>query len=1054
MKYKLLMFLFAFILVIQMGSAYNWINGSWSVVGTTSDESGFSDDDNAFDFNNNTYATKSWTNIAGQSYTIGKNFSSQDIRAVYTKVYGFNNDPAGASLTIESYNGSTWNNLLSQGFTNGDITSVISYVNVNNSQGLRVTVNSGSNSGNADGEIRVYELEYLVQGSQLISPSNNSITSSSPFFNASIYTNSTYTARNSSLYIFNQSYYDLIHDSNLVAYYKLDGNANDETGRNNGTLVNSPTSTEGKVGGAYVYDGSTSWINTTNIFNSEFNNGFTSSVWVKWYAQGDVNNGRVYDMNTQSDYMEILDTNGRVDCAFNNLSASYMVGTGTDVSDHNWHLLNCVYNGSYVSVYQDGTLRKFTASTGIIGQANRVLTLSGKYSSRFYNGTIDEVMIFNRSLSANEIYTLYNQSQARYVEDLNSTGTKSFQTTLSNFQNGVKYYWNVWTGAYNSTGSYFGALSSLFEFTGDTVAPTISVVFPANNTVIYSLNSSTSRFVLNGTAIDTNTISTVWYNSSFNSTPTFITNGANTTINLNNVFGSQILYVYANDTVDNIGYSSVNVLIHRSYFDNRTGFETENQTLSLELWNQTSTPTSGILNYNGTNYTATITSVGNSKYTLNRTLDIPTSTGLKNFKWFWSSSSSDTYSQVVNGTYFVYCNTTITTPYLNVSFKNETTAMERVTASIASSSFDYYLGSGTVTKSYTYSSATERANFTFCAVPSTIPLNINESINYANSYSAQRTYTNDTAINASPTQQILYLLPNSLGLYVTFQVINPALQPISGVEVAISSSTFGSVETKTTDDSGAVTFFLNPLVAYSLVATKSGLPTYSTTITPTQTEYTITMGLGSTNTTVEDYFRGVTYSILPGNNYLANSTTYNFNFTINSQYWDLEEYGFYLSNGTTNFGSTSDTGSTGGIVNLDLNTGDNNTIILNAYWVIQGNYTNVSKTYIIYDSSGSDTSLANLRDRIRIYIDAGGFFGLTAFGLNILVFLTIFITTGLLSYKFGFTSPFAVLAVMLGFTMLFDYLNFITYASTLPEDAASILLGILVLGFGIKEAMQ
>ena len=392
---------------------------------------------------------------------------------------------------------------------------------------------------------------------------------------------------------------------------------------------------------------------------------------------------------------------------------------------------------------------------------------------------------------------------------------------------------------------------------------------------------------------------------------------------------------------------------------------------------------------------------------------------------------------------------------MNITFKNETTAQEVVNASISGATFNYYIGSGSIVKNFSFVSTSENRTYTLCFSPITANITIDESITYLNSISPQREYNNIVNTGNRTLQQTLYLLPTIVGQYVTFQIINPALQPISNVTVNISTSTNGLLETKTTDSSGAVTFFMNPLVTYTIIASKPGLTQYETTITPTQTEYTLTMGMGTTETTVDDYFRGITYSIYPSQTYLTNSTTYTFNFTISGDYWNFDEFGIILTNSSgSSFGSNSSTSQSGGTVSLTRNTGSNTTFILRPYWVIDGNYTNISQIYVIYDSSGSDTSLANLRDRIRFYIDAGGFFGLTPFGLNILVFLCIFITTGIVSYKFGFTSPFAVFGIMLVLTLMFDQINFITYADGLPEDAATLLVGILVVAFGIKEAYQ
>jgi len=64
--------------------------------------------------------------------------------------------------------------------------------------------------------------------------------------------------------------------NNIVSYYSLDGNTNDETGNYNGTN-NGATQTTGKINGAYSFNGSNNYIDISNISSS--NSDFTASVW-------------------------------------------------------------------------------------------------------------------------------------------------------------------------------------------------------------------------------------------------------------------------------------------------------------------------------------------------------------------------------------------------------------------------------------------------------------------------------------------------------------------------------------------------------------------------------------------------------------------------------------------------------------------------------------------------------------------------------------------------------------------------------------------------------
>jgi len=67
---------------------------------------------------------------------------------------------------------------------------------------------------------------------------------------------------------------------------------------------------------------------------------------------------------------------------------------------------------------------------------------------------------------------------------------------------------------------------------------------------------------------------------------------------------------------------------------------------------------------------------------------------------------------------------------------------------------------------------------------------------------------------------------------------------------------------------------LNPDFSHDFTLTKAGYTDYSTTFTPTQTSYTIT--LGDTAEAENSSIRGIGYTILPTNTYLENDTSYTF----------------------------------------------------------------------------------------------------------------------------------------------------------------------------------
>jgi hypothetical protein len=66
----------------------------------------------------------------------------------------------------------------------------------------------------------------------------------------------------------------------------------------------------------------------------------------------------------------------------------------------------------------------------------------------------------------------------------------------------------------------------------------------------------------------------------------------------------------------------------------------------------------------------------------------------------------------------------------------------------------------------------------------------------------------------------------------------------------------------------------------------------------------------------------------------------------------------------------------------------------------------------------------------------------------------IFITTGIISYKFGIGSPAGIMGLLLVLVLIFEYTGLITYSDSLPGYAGSIILSIILLGYVIKEGVS
>jgi len=192
-------------------------------------------------------------------------------------------------------------------------------------------------------------------------------------------------------------------DPNLVAYYRLDGDARD-TGNvdppANGNLYGNPTWTTGRIGGSIYLDGD-DYVNCSNALKFDITNEITLACWIK------TTSGRAWQTITTKvggSYEGIYRLN--FDSSGNNVFFTcegvppYNAWGDMPVNDGKWHHLAGVYDGSKLYLYVDGVEDISANASGSI-QLSQQPFLIGGYNG--YNGLIDDVQLYNRGLSPGEI---------------------------------------------------------------------------------------------------------------------------------------------------------------------------------------------------------------------------------------------------------------------------------------------------------------------------------------------------------------------------------------------------------------------------------------------------------------------------------------------------------------------------------------------------------------------------------------------------------------------------------------------------------------------------
>lgn len=385
--------------------------------------------------------------------------------------------------------------------------------------------------------------------------------------------------------------------------------------------------------------------------------------------------------------------------------------------------------------------------------------------------------------------------------------------------------------------------------------PTINVSLISPNATTSSINNTNFTAFFNITGTNSQNISWknatyyIWYNDGtlYNNTTMDLAqlNNTNSQLNLTNMtIGSYIWNVngcYANDTYTACNLSETNYTFNigaslSSLTLTNNTYETAEQTI-MAIFN--SIPGSQIalakMVYNGTNYTISNITNTSLTFTLTKTFQTPlnvnaTANQTNDFYFVFTyagnfTQNSETYEQNVS---FIDLRLCAPSPYnltsLNFTLKdeiNQTLIVPVTNPTTMQTTFNYWLGNGSVYKKYSYQSINSSVlnNYTFCIYPY-YPNNFTFKADLDSSFSAMGYSENEYHLrNATLTNNtadfdlFLYILDatQATKFYVTIQqginFISEALVTIS--KYFIGEGVYKTTSIKISDDDGKFPLFVD-----------------------------------------------------------------------------------------------------------------------------------------------------------------------------------------------------------------------------------------------------
>ena len=575
------------------------------------------------------------------------------------------------------------------------------------------------------------------------------------------------------------------HDG-IIAYYNFDEASGDLIDRVSGTFNGTNTATQGATGilnDAYDFPGASEFIAITSgdLGYDEF----TISMWINptWDDPG---LNRLYSGSGAGSAYYLRQEDGTFEFGMTTASGLKEANWLDSPQEGVWSHIVGTYNASNITLYVNATPVANGVTDGVL-TAYFITDLGRRTSGndRFYDGLMDEVGFWNRSLTSAEVADLYNNGLALGF-GINASGTISVELDRP-IDNGISKgeLLNFSSTATPSNTNLTNATLFLWyqNFTLFNSSTNIVLGNEVNSTNITMVGLPLASFDWN-----------VWWCTLDDNSVTFCS------------------YATANNSLTITTFEETGL-----FFDAQV-YETDNSTFELNISVDTgSTVFSASLNYsNVTTVADTIEDLGSGNFRIRKTIDTAdvsgNSTNLFNFFIIFdegagfSSSATTINSQTVSET-----NVTLATtnPILNFTVYDEDTL--EVILSEMGITFNWFLGTGTETTNISYDEGLQ-SSFEFNTMPSfrnftsEITLNLNNGSKASTNFSyGDRNYDfRSYKLNQVTRNQPLYLLGVNNGTNIIVSVKDTGFEPLEDYLVKIyrfypEGNKFRLVESRKTD---------------------------------------------------------------------------------------------------------------------------------------------------------------------------------------------------------------------------------------------------------------
>jgi len=218
--------------------------------------------------------------------------------------------------------------------------------------------------------------------------------------------------------------FELFNVQGIKAFWHFDepqwtgatGEVKDETGVNHGTAYGGATTTsDAKYGRAGLFDGNGARVEVLDNESLDITDEISIEMWVYPEYTGDyqtfIHKGSSSNIlgYEQFSYNIRRSNNNYIGFSLNIVGSGWVSAGGTQIFDNQWSYIVCTYDGSVMKVYKSDELVGSKEVSGSIVSTDYNLKIGDTGNAGDpLKGGMDEVRIYNRSLSLTEIKILYN----------------------------------------------------------------------------------------------------------------------------------------------------------------------------------------------------------------------------------------------------------------------------------------------------------------------------------------------------------------------------------------------------------------------------------------------------------------------------------------------------------------------------------------------------------------------------------------------------------------------------------------------------------------------